>query len=73
MELGDYGAGFTPKGVKTGSGLQNMHDRIAAVGGRLRVESSAGYGTVVRAAVPIRRAAPQVAERPARPTAPAAP
>src|SRR5204862_2200453 len=25
LELGDYGAGFSPKAVKAGSGLQNMH------------------------------------------------
>ena len=68
LELGDYGAGFSPKAVKAGSGLQNMHDRIASVGGRLRVEASAGYGTVLRAAVPIRRPAAQAAEGFARPT-----
>ena len=35
-----------------GSGLAGMTDRVAALGGSLRVESPAGYGTVVTAELP---------------------
>jgi signal transduction histidine kinase len=35
-----------------GSGLTGMTDRVAALGGRLRVESPAGQGTVVTAELP---------------------
>jgi signal transduction histidine kinase len=35
-----------------GSGLTGMTDRVAALGGSLRVESPAGHGTVVTAALP---------------------
>jgi PAS domain S-box-containing protein len=36
-----------------GSGLQGLGDRVAAIDGRLRIESPAGGGTVVAAALPI--------------------
>jgi signal transduction histidine kinase len=36
-----------------GSGLQGLGDRLAAVDGRLQVESPANGGTVVTAAIPI--------------------
>ena len=35
-----------------GSGLRGLDDRVAAVGGRLRVESPPGRGTIVRAEIP---------------------
>jgi signal transduction histidine kinase len=38
-----------------GSGLSGLADRVAALGGRLVVESPPGGGTVVRAEVPARR------------------
>ena len=34
------------------AGLANMADRIAAVGGQLRIDSAPGRGTTVRASVP---------------------
>jgi signal transduction histidine kinase len=39
----------------TGSGLAGLADRVAALGGRLSVESPPGGGTVVRADLPARR------------------
>ena len=48
----DNGVGFDPRSQKRGSGLQNMSDRIEALGGELRVESSSGSGTTVEASVP---------------------
>ena len=40
--------------TSTGAGLTNMADRIAAVGGQLRIESAPGRGTTVRASAPAR-------------------
>jgi signal transduction histidine kinase len=41
-----------------GSGLLGLADRLAALGGQLRVESPAGGGTLVAADIPIRGAEP---------------
>jgi signal transduction histidine kinase len=38
-----------------GSGLLGLHDRLAALGGRLRVESPPGHGTRIAATLPLRR------------------
>ena len=43
----DDGPGFDPSAVVRGSGLQNMEDRLAALGGTLTVRSKAGEGTEV--------------------------
>jgi signal transduction histidine kinase len=48
----DDGIGFDPVSVQRGSGLTNLADRVAAVGGTLRVESSPGHGTRVTGRVP---------------------
>ena len=40
---------------RTGAGLANMVDRIAAVGGQLRIDSAPGRGTTIRATVPTLR------------------
>jgi signal transduction histidine kinase len=37
----------------TGHGLVGIGDRVTALGGRLRVESPAGAGTVVTALLPV--------------------
>ncbi|MEA2499510.1 MAG: hypothetical protein QOH26_1915 [Actinomycetota bacterium] len=57
----DDGEGFDVQGRAEGSGLQNMRDRIAAVGGELRIESSAGHGTTIVGSIPVglRRAGPR--------------
>ncbi|MDB6020541.1 MAG: Two component regulator, sensor protein [Pedosphaera sp.] len=39
------GATGTPRSMRVGSGLTNMQQRLAAIGGRCEVESSAGQGT----------------------------
>jgi signal transduction histidine kinase len=41
-----------------GSGLAGLSDRVAALGGRLMVDSPRGGGTVVRAELPARRSEP---------------
>ena len=43
----DDGPGFDPAAVETGAGLQNMADRIAALGGTIEVVSLPGGGTSV--------------------------
>jgi signal transduction histidine kinase len=45
--VADTGVGFDPNGTLDGVGLQNMRDRMAAIGGRLSVVSAPGAGTVV--------------------------
>ena len=51
LEVHDDGPGFDPAAA-SGSGLQNMADRIGAVGGTLVVESRPGAGTWIRAEAP---------------------
>ena len=43
----DSGPGFTVNGAHSGSGLQGMADRLAALGGLLEVQSEPGQGTTV--------------------------
>jgi signal transduction histidine kinase len=51
----DDGGGFGLDGVRDGGlGLSGMRERVALVGGRLRVESAPGKGTTLAAEVPIR-------------------
>lgn len=53
FEVVDDGAGFDADGSPVSAGLQNMADRIGALGGELSVESAPGRGTKVVGAVPI--------------------
>ena len=53
FEVSDDGAGFNPRALGRGSGLNNMADRLGAIGGRLRVESAPGAGTRVAGTLPI--------------------
>ena len=47
FEVTDDGPGFDPATVSPGSGLRNMSDRLAALGGSCQVDSSPGRGTSV--------------------------
>jgi signal transduction histidine kinase len=47
FEIEDDGQGFDQATTTFGSGLQNMADRLAALGGDLSVQSSPGRGTLV--------------------------
>jgi signal transduction histidine kinase len=49
----DDGVGFEPAAVERGSGLANLGDRMAAVGGTLRIESRPGRGTRVAGHIPL--------------------
>ena len=54
----DDGKGFdVARGASKGMGLVSMRERIAAVNGRLRIESSRG-GTTIEARVPLRQPTP---------------
>ncbi len=50
----DEGRGFDPSATPRGAGLQNMVDRLDALGGRLQVVSESGAGTTVWGQVPWR-------------------
>jgi signal transduction histidine kinase len=50
----DDGTGFDARSVTLGSGLRNMTDRLAALGGRLEVQSAPHDGTTVTGHLPIR-------------------
>lgn len=49
----DDGVGFEPSTAIASSGLQNMKDRVASLGGRLKVESWPGRGTTVSGDLPV--------------------
>ena len=51
FEVVDDGRGFDPVNVPPGSGLQNMADRLDALGGSLDVESAPGNGTRLKGVV----------------------
>ncbi len=54
----DDGAGFDPRGSAHGVGFTNMNDRLGAVGGTLRVESTPGTGTRVTGVIPLQDTTP---------------
>jgi signal transduction histidine kinase len=49
----DDGRGFSPDGGGEGLGLLGMGERLALLGGKLKVESSPGSGTTIVAEVPL--------------------
>jgi signal transduction histidine kinase len=51
LEVRDDGVGGAS--IEAGSGLRGLADRVDAVRGTLRIESPAGKGTVIAAAIPI--------------------
>jgi signal transduction histidine kinase len=53
FEVRDDGAGFAEAEVASGSGLTNMRDRLAAVGGLLLIRAAPGAGTSVVGIVPL--------------------
>ena len=53
FEVADDGIGYDVVTIGASAGLQNMADRIGALGGDLQIESTPGAGTTVRGAVPI--------------------
>jgi signal transduction histidine kinase len=53
FEVVDDGAGFDRAATSAGIGLTGMQDRIAALDGELRIDSSPGGGTAVGGGVPL--------------------
>jgi signal transduction histidine kinase len=53
FEVADDGPGFDAARAHGGTGLQNMQDRLGALGGRLTIESAVGQGTVVSGRIPV--------------------
>ncbi len=51
VEVADDGTGFDP-GDTSGSGLRGLADRVAAIGGELRVDAAPGEGTRLTAHLP---------------------
>lgn len=52
FEVEDDGRGYDAAALGPSAGLQNMADRIGALGGELRIVSAPGAGTTVRGNVP---------------------
>jgi signal transduction histidine kinase len=53
FQVADDGCGFEPSTVESSAGLQNMTDRIGALGGELTITSTPGHGTTVAGAIPL--------------------
>ena len=53
FEVQDDGRGFDPAATGYGTGVQGMVDRLAALGGELRVLSEPGSGTTVVGSLPL--------------------
>jgi two-component system, NarL family, sensor kinase len=53
FSVADDGVGFDTAAVHRGTGLANMADRIAGLGGSVQIESVPGHGTTVRGQVPV--------------------
>jgi signal transduction histidine kinase len=55
LEVADEGPGLPPGALDGagGQGLQNLRDRMGAVGGTVGLESRPGHGTVVTLSVPL--------------------
>ena len=52
--VSDDGPGFSVPARSTGSGLNNIRERVEALGGSLRVDSTPGSGTALLATIPMR-------------------
>jgi signal transduction histidine kinase len=52
--VSDNGTGYDARNTPMGSGLRNMADRLAALGGRLDVRSAPGHGTTITGHLPVR-------------------
>ena len=51
--VSDDGTGYDARHTPLGSGLRNMADRLAALGGRLEVRSAPSRGTTITAQLPV--------------------
>lgn len=54
LEVQDWGTSFNPDSVEKGHfGLEGIRQRVRLLGGRLKIESTPGAGTLVQVVVPI--------------------
>jgi signal transduction histidine kinase len=53
FEVRDNGAGFDVETTPFGTGLTNLGDRLAAVGGTMAIRSAPGQGTVLGGSIPL--------------------
>jgi PAS domain S-box-containing protein len=54
LEVRDWGTGFDPGPVEKGHfGLEGIRQRVRLLGGRLKIESTPGSGTLVQVVVPV--------------------
>ena len=51
--VSDDGAGYDARHTPMGSGLRNMADRLAALGGRREIRSAPGQGTTITGQLPV--------------------
>jgi len=51
--VSDDGTGYDARHTPMGSGLRNMADRLAALGGRLDIHSAPGHGTTITGQLPV--------------------
>jgi signal transduction histidine kinase len=57
VEVRDDGVGFDPSADTNGFGVLGMRERVELLDGKLRIDSSPGAGTTVRASLPVQRLA----------------
>ena len=62
FSVSDDGAGYDTSRTPMGSGIRNMADRLAALGGRLEIWSTPGQGTTITGHLPV----PVIARYPER-------
>jgi len=53
FSVSDDGTGYDARHTPMGSGLRNMADRLAALGGRLEIRSAPSQGTTITGRLPI--------------------
>ena len=53
FRVGDDGCGFDPASTTMGTGIQGIYDRLAALGGRLRIHSAPGAGATIEGRLPV--------------------
>jgi len=53
LEIRDDGQGFDVTGDHSGMGLDNVRQRVQALGGKLELDSSPSAGTTLRASIPL--------------------
>jgi signal transduction histidine kinase len=53
LSVQDNGIGMPRERKREGSGLHGIRDRVAAIGGRLCIDSHAGSGTLLSVSFPV--------------------